>query len=164
MMQLCIEQISDSEVDTVAALATEIWHEFFPKILTAGQIDYMVEKFQSAPAMREQLRGGYRYYAVRRGGELIGYIGVQPQEERLFLSKIYLRKDCRGHGYGRQMLDFVVALARELGETAVYLTVNRFNDSSIAVYLRTGFTVIDQTVTDIGHGYVMDDFIMQLSV
>lgn len=163
-MQLCIQQITDSEVDSVAALATKIWHEFFPKILTTDQIDYMVEKFQSAPAMREQLRGGYRYYAVRQDDEMIGYIGVQPQDERLFLSKLYLRKDCRGHGYGRQMIDFVAALARELGKTAVYLTVNRYNDSSIAVYRKVGFAVIDQTVTDIGHGYVMDDFIMQLSV
>ncbi len=164
-MHLTMQQIhDDSEIEALAALADEIWHEFFPGVITVGQVDYMVEKFQSAPALRQQLADGYRYYFVRGDGDIIGYIGVHPEEERLFLSKLYLKKSYRGHGYGRKMIDFVAQLARELGKSAVYLTVNRGNEHSIAVYYATGFETIKTQVADIGGGYIMDDYVMQLAV
>lgn len=46
-MELTYQQVSDSEINTLAALASEIWHEFFPGIISAGQVDYMVEKFST---------------------------------------------------------------------------------------------------------------------
>lgn len=163
-MQLTYERVTEQTIDTLAALANEIWHEYFPIILSGEQIDYMVEKFQSAPAMRQQLAEGYQYYLVHAGEEMIGYIGVHPEDSLLFLSKLYLKKQYRGHGYGRKMLDFVVALARELNKSGVYLTVNRFNEHSIAVYHAAGFETVRTQVADIGNGYVMDDYVMQLAV
>ncbi|MDO5784052.1 MAG: GNAT family N-acetyltransferase [Eubacteriales bacterium] len=164
-MKITMQPVSDAQLEALAALADEIWHEFFPSIISEGQINYMLKKFQSAPAMREQIAtGGYRYYFVMRGDEAIGYIGIQPEDELLFLSKLYLKKEYRGHGYGRQMIDFVVQQARELGKSGVYLTVNRFNDGSVGVYHATGFEVVRTQATDIGSGYVMDDYVFQLSV
>ncbi len=163
-MELTYQQVSDSEINTLAALASEIWHEFFPGIISAGQVDYMVEKFQSASAMQQQLAEGYQYYLVYAGTELIGYIGVHPEDTLLFLSKLYLKKQHRGRGYGRKMIEFVAGLARELGKCGVYLTVNRHNEHTIAVYHATGFQTVRTQVADIGNGYVMDDYIMQLAV
>lgn len=164
IMELTFQQVTDTEIETLAALADEIWHEFFPGIISDAQVDYMVEKFQSAPAMRQQIAEGYRYYLVYTGAELIGYTGVHPEEELLFLSKLYLKKQHRGHGYGRKMIEFVAGLARELGKSGVYLTVNRYNENTIAVYHATGFETVRTQVADIGNGYVMDDYVMQLAV
>ena len=47
------------------------------------------------------------------------------------------------------------------GKSCIYLTVNKYNSGSIEVYKKLGFTVADQVVTDIGGGYVMDDYIME---
>lgn len=163
-MELTFQQVTDTEIETLAAPADEIWHEFFPGIISDAQVDYMVEKFQSAPAMRQQIAEGYRYYLVYTGAELIGYTGVHPEEELLFLSKLYLKKQHRGHGYGRKMIEFVAGLARELGKSGVYLTVNRYNENTIAVYHATGFETVRTQVADIGNGYVMDDYVMQLAV
>lgn len=163
-MKVTIQQVSDTQIQTLAALADEIWHEFFPGIITVGQIDYMVEKFQSAHALRSQIADGYRYYFAKIGAETIGYIGIHPEQHLLFLSKLYLKKQFRGHGYGRQMIDFVVQQARELGKSGVYLTVNRGNTNTIAVYHAIGFQTIRTQDADIGSGYVMDDYVMQLPV
>jgi len=38
--------------------------------------------------------------------------------------------------------------------------VNKYNPS-YDIYRHLGFEVIDSVVTDIGEGYVMDDYIMQ---
>ncbi len=87
-----------AELREVAELAEKIWHECFVDIITVGQIDYMVEKYQSLNAMTEQVENQkYTYFAVREDGELCGYIGVKPEsDDRFFLSKLYLRKDKRG--------------------------------------------------------------------
>ena len=51
-----------------ARLAGEIWREYFPGIISPEQVEYMVDKFQSLPAMEEQIRSqGYTYYQIRCG-------------------------------------------------------------------------------------------------
>ncbi|WP_297956531.1 GNAT family N-acetyltransferase [uncultured Ruminococcus sp.] len=157
---------SDTELREIAALADVIWHECFPDIISEGQIDYMVEKFQSYKAMTKQIIDqDYSYFSVRDDGELCGYIGVRPEKDnRFFLSKLYLRHDKRGRGIASEMLGRVYAEARDCGKTSVYLTVNKHNDHAIAVYKNAGFTVIDEAVTDIGGGYVMDDYILSRDV
>lgn len=153
---------NDTELKAIAELAEKIWHECFADIISVGQIDYMVEKFQSYSAMTKQLvNEDYSYFAVREDGELCGYIGVKPEKDRrFFLSKLYLRSDKRGRGIASLMLKRVYSEAAAAGKNMVYLTVNKHNDHAVAVYKKAGFKVIDEAVTDIGGGYVMDDYIM----
>ena len=153
------------EIDRLAALAEEIWREHFTPILPAGQVDYMLEKFQSAPAMTRQLREEhYRYFFIQKDGSPIGYTGVRPEDGKLFLSKLYLRKSERGKGYAGETFSFLEDLCRREGLSAIWLTVNRHNNGPIAVYRKKGFTVIREQVADIGGGYVMDDYVMEKTV
>lgn len=154
---------TDEELREVADLAAEIWHECFPGIISMEQIEYMIEKFQSYQAMKEQIScQGYSYLDVREDGKLCGYIGVKPEDdERLFLSKLYLRADKRGKGIASAMLNRVFNEARRYGKSKVYLTVNRHNYHAVDVYKKTGFIITSQTVADIGSGFVMDDYIME---
>ena len=46
----------------------------------------------------------------------------------------------------------------------MYLTVNKHNELAIRAYRGTGFDVIDSVETDIGEGFVMDDYIMEKQV
>ncbi len=126
----------------------------------------MVEKFQSVDAMTEQIeKQGYTYLSVCDDEELCGYIGIKPEsDDRLFLSKLYLRNDKRGRGTASAMLNYVFEEARKIGKKRVYLTVNKHNDHAIEVYKKIGFVVTDTAVTDIGGGYVMDDYIMECAV
>ena len=57
--------------------------------------------------------------------------------------------------------DFIFTLTKNYGKGSVYLTVNKHNEHSIDVYKHKGFEITDSVVTDIGNGYVMDDFIFQ---
>lgn len=152
-----------TELREVAELADKIWHECFTNIISIGQIDYMIEKFQSLDAMTDQIENqGYTYFAVRDDDSLCGYIGVKPEsDERFFLSKLYLHKSRRGRGIASIMLRRVFDEARKNGKKRVYLTVNKHNNHAIDVYKKTGFIISDVAFTDIGGGYVMDDFIME---
>ncbi len=155
--------VTDSRaIDKVAGLARIIWREHFTPIIGAGQVAYMLEKFQSAVAIREQLRnGGMRYFLIRPAADCVGYFAIKPQDEELFLSKFYILAEHRGRGYGRKALAFIEDLAREDGAAFITLTVNRHNSGVIRVYEKMGFAVVSSQVEAIGGGYVMDDYVMQ---
>ena len=59
-------------------------------------------------------------------------------------------------------LNFIIDKAKGLNKRAVFLTVNKGNARAISVYERFGFKKIHAVVTDIGGGFVMDDYIYQL--
>ncbi|RAV06283.1 GNAT family N-acetyltransferase [Paenibacillus sp. YN15] len=160
-----------SKVDTVeemaelAQIAAEIWREHYISMITMEQIDYMIEKFQSVPAIREQIqRQGYEYYAMRREGATVGYMSVRQDEGKLFLSKFYVGKEHRGHGYASQAIAFLEQLCKERGLSHIWLTVNRHNESSIEVYRKKGFQAVREQVADIGNGFVMDDYVMEKEI
>ena len=151
-----LEKVND--IKLLADLASEIWHEYWPCLLTEAQIDYMVDKFQSEKAIIEQIQNqNYTYYFLIQDGEIVGYTGVAPKEDYLFLSKLYLKKEFRHKGLGEKAFEKI----KNLGFKKIRLTVNKHNSSAYNAYLKYGFKVIDSVVTDIGSGFVMDDFIME---
>lgn len=151
----------DSDLAAIAGLADEIWHQHFQTILSPEQIDYMVEKFQSYPALKSQVEEeGYEYYQTLVDGTLAGYIGIHPETDALFLSKLYLHKDYRGRHIATQTFHFLIDLCKKRGLKKIWLTCNKHNDSSLAVYHHLGFQVTDTQEADIGNGFIMDDYIM----
>jgi ribosomal protein S18 acetylase RimI-like enzyme len=151
---------SQRDIDALAELAREIWNEHFPPIIGQAQVDYMLEKFQSAPAIARQIHeAGYAYYVVVEEREQVGYFALVPNVERasMQLSKIYMKREYRGRGLGRAVLSFVEDECAALGLSELWLTVNKDNLDSIAFYERQGFVVDGPLNTDIGGGFVMDD-------
>ncbi len=149
-------------IQTVARLAQAIWTEHYIPIIGKEQTDYMVETFQSAEAIARQIQSeNYLYFLINLEKRPVGYFAVQPRQDDLLLSKIYLERASRGHGLGRKTIHFMDELAQELNKSVITLTVNKHNSDSIAAYSRWGFRIIDKVVTDIGGGFVMDDYIMQ---
>ena len=150
----------------LATLASEIWHEYWPALIGEAQTDYMVEQFQSLEAIeRDVAEHAYEYWFLRTAedGRTVGYTGgrVEPETNRFFISKIYLLKEHRGEGLCSATIRFYERLARERGLDALYLTVNKRNEMAIRAYKAKGFEVIDAVETDIGEGYIMDDYIME---
>jgi ribosomal protein S18 acetylase RimI-like enzyme len=159
-----IEIKNDEDLQELSILASEIWHEYFPGIISDLQVDYMVEKYQSYDAIRRQITEGYEYYFVKEYGFVLGYIGIHCEPEKLFLSKLYLKREYRGKGLFHAMLSFCENVARSRGLHAMYLTVNRENKPTIAVYLKKGFHIVSDKKADIGNGFFMDDHIMEKSL
>jgi GNAT superfamily N-acetyltransferase len=160
-----IKQVTtETDIRAAARLADTVWREHFTPILPRGQVDYMLEKFQSESAMSLQIReGGYKYYLGCIDDTPVAYCAVRLESGgSLFLSKLYVQLEYRGQGLSRKLLDY--ALGNEKDITRIHLTVNRYNAASIAVYKHMGFTVYDEKVTDIGGGYVMDDYLMEWKI
>jgi O-acetyl-ADP-ribose deacetylase (regulator of RNase III)/ribosomal protein S18 acetylase RimI-like enzyme len=153
------------EISTVADLAKEIWTEYYTPIIGESQVRYMIDKFQSAPAVIAQINNdNYEYYLIVQSLEPAGYIGIQQKAEELFLSKFYIQKERRGNGLGRKAFEFVIKRAKELGSKFITLTVNKNNTSSITAYEKLGFRNEGPVVADIGNGYIMDDYLMKYTI
>ena len=168
----------DQEV--LATLAAEIWGEYWPALIGAAQTDYMVEKFQSLPAIRRDMaEHAYEYwfltvpadesasaYRTEDGRAIVGFTGGhdEPETGRFFISKIYLLAAERGKHYASRVVEFYTELCRDRGWHAMYLTVNKHNDLGIRAYRGKGFEVIESVENDIGEGFVMDDYVMEKQV
>jgi len=153
------------EIMEINRLANIIWHEAYRSILSREQICYMVEKFQSVRALTEQIAWeGYRYFLAEDETGAVGFCGVRTTGDRMYLSKAYLLASARGKGYFSAMIARLRALARETGVRVIWLTVNRCNAAAIGVYGHLGFETVRTQVTDIGRGYVMDDYVMELTL
>lgn len=155
---------NDSQLQEIADLAEIIWHQHFTPIIGKEQVIYMVDKFQSFHALKEQLTEGYEYYQIFDNGEFVGYTGIHPEDGRLFLSKLYIKKESRGRHLATKTFHFLQELCRERSLRAIWLTCNKHNDSSLAVYHHLGFQVIDTQEADIGNGFIMDDYIMEYPI
>ncbi|MEA1958484.1 MAG: GNAT family N-acetyltransferase [Chloroflexota bacterium] len=151
---------SRKDIAETARLAHEIWNEHYTKIIGQAQADYMMENFQSASAIAAQIVGGYEYYLILNDGEAVGYLAVAPDpaESSLQFSKLYVLKDRRGGGIGKESMDFVNDLCRKSDIKTLWLTVNKYNAEAIAWYERLGFARAGEVVMSIGGGYIMDDF------
>lgn len=155
---------ADSQIREIANLAEIIWHEHFTKILGEQQVNYMVKKFQSYPALKEQIAQGYEYFQLFWNQELAGYTGIHEEDGKLFLSKLYVKKDFRGNRISTKALTYLKSLAQSRNLSCIWLTCNRHNAQTLAVYDHLGFHRVRTQVADIGNGYVMDDYVMELAL
>lgn len=157
-------KVQEDDIKELAQLGNDIWREHYLDILGESQVDYMLEKFQSENAIKEQIKEGYEYYFIKEDSESIGYIGLLEKTDSLFLSKLYIKQEFRSKGIGKKAFNFVCRKCREAGLNKIVLTVNKNNTDSIAFYEKIGLKKTDSAVCDIGGGFVMDDYIYTYSM
>lgn len=123
----------------------------------------MLDKFQSEKAISDQIQNkGYIYYLIEENKKALGYFAFIQEKDALFLSKFYIRKTMRGRGIARKTIDFIKSIALEKKLESITLTVNKNNIEPIAAYEKLGFVNIGPIVQDIGGGFIMDDYKMEL--
>ena len=152
------EQLPD-----VQRLASVIWRAHYPGLITAEQIDYMLERGYALDVL------DWFVGARDRGLELVlvdgvpkgfaaWYVTDNPAEAKLH--KLYVLQSCQRQGLGGRLIAYVADAARAANATALILNVNKHNTQAIRAYEKRGFTVRESVVVDIGNGYVMDDYVM----
>ena len=157
------EAKSEDDFALIGRLGAEVMHETFDKLVPDGQTDYMLNMFLSVYAIKNNVsKRGYEYKLVSFNGETAGFYAYCPAHEYdpsrrdgVFLSKLYLAKFAQGKKIASRVF---ASLPRP-----VLLTVKKDNAHAINVYKHCGFRIVSGVMTDIGSGYVMDDFLMELN-
>ena len=152
-------------IKKVSVLAQEIWQEHYVPMIGKAATDYIVKNSQSFEAMKDQINNaGYSYYAFMKDNEPIGYFAIVPEGEKLFLSKFYLHKSERGNGYASKAFEFMSDYCIKNGFKAIQLITNRNNKNTIKVYLHSGFEIVEEQINDLGNGFIMEDYLMEMRV
>ena len=86
---------------------------------------------------------------------------MPEEDDALLLSKLYLMKPFRGQRRSIVLFDEAERVAREMGKKKLRLYVNKRNYTPLRVYLRRGFRIVEEKKTDIGEGFICDDFMME---
>jgi ribosomal protein S18 acetylase RimI-like enzyme len=157
----------EADIPVIQGLSSRIWLEHYPGIITHEQIDYMLGNMYAEEVIRDEIASkGYRYVIVADGTAPIGYIAYRHEEttRTVLISKLYLLPSLHGKGIGRRMLLSVKEEAIRQGAMLVYLFVNKNNSKAIKAYERFGFIKAESVVTDIGGGFLMDDYRMELDL
>lgn len=158
------DPLTEADFDIVADLADRIWRSHYITLISMAQIDYMLEGRYAPERLRGYVASQARWlWVLRVDGVPAGYCSCSlgDDADAMKLEQLYLLAEYQGKGLGGAMLRHVEAKTRDLGRTRLYLTVNKGNAGSIAVYLKSGFVVREEAVFDIGNGYVMDDYVME---
>lgn len=149
---------TQSDYKLIEELADTIWREHYPSIISIEQIDYMLAKFNSVEAIVSQINDGYQFYYMTFNNVSVGYMSIKKEDDFLFLGKLYVKKKCRGKGIGKTTLQFIDAEAKRSHLKSIQLKVNKYNTKSISAYEKLGFKNVKASVTNIGGGYIMDDY------
>jgi diamine N-acetyltransferase len=155
--------LASREVERIVALAGEIWRRHYPGIISAAQIEYMLEQRYRPTQIRLELtRSDLWWDKLLVREEIAGFAScfLTGQAGEMKLDKLYVHQDHQRRGYGGRLIAHVCERARQLDCLRVVLAVNRNNRDAIGAYLKHGFRVRGSQITDIGGGFVMDDYVM----
>ncbi|QEL63769.1 hypothetical protein OTERR_02930 [Oryzomicrobium terrae] len=159
-----IRPMDAADIGPVAELARRIWQATYPGIITQDQIDYMLAQRYNATVLAEELgRDDVAWDVLWRDGARIGFAATlfPPEgEAEAKLDKLYLDPTHQRGGLGGALIAHVAERAAARGCQTLVLAVNKHNAPAIGAYRKHGFTVRESVTKDIGHGFVMDDFIM----
>ncbi|WP_291134820.1 GNAT family N-acetyltransferase [Flavobacterium sp. UBA7663] len=155
------------QLPIVIDLTKKIWPVAYGEILSKAQLDYMIDKFYNETALREQIevKGHVFYLAQDENEKYVGFVSYEINSEpnKTKIHKIYVLPETQGTGLGRQFFELVKEKAIENNQKAIFLNVNKYNNA-IHFYTKLGFTKVKDEVIDIGNGYVMDDYVMEVNI
>lgn len=152
------------DLETIHHLAREIWPNAYLEILGQQQLDYMLEKIYSLNSLQHQLTVlKHRFIILTEDNTSVGFASYSRHEDATIyhLNKIYVLPSLQGKHLGKQLLTYIISQIKQSGATSLQLNVNRFN-KALHFYEKQGFKIIREEDIDIGAGYFMNDYVMEL--
>jgi ribosomal protein S18 acetylase RimI-like enzyme len=156
-----IRNATVKDIPLIRELTFRVWPQTYINILSAEQIEYMLEMMYSAESLEKQIGEGCRFIIVYENGNPAGFASYQEIEPGLWkLHKIYVLPNQQGKGTGKFMLNQIISAIKQQNANALQLQVNIHNKAK-DFYEKLGFAVIKTINLDIGNGYFMNDYVME---
>jgi len=158
-----IELATADEAALISNMAAAIWPACYAKLLSPEQIRYMLDWMYAPERIRQELKDqaiDYRWLLL--ADERVGFSAseLKADELEMVIHKLYVKPHAQGHGVGTVALAAIEESARAHGAECMKLRVNRGNQQAIHAYEKFGFERDYEVCSDIGGGFVMDDYVM----
>ncbi len=166
-MLTTIIKASDASIPEIQKVANIAFPETYKTILTADQIDYMMEMMYSTANLNKQFAEGHEFYIAYHDEEPVGFVSYNKVSDALFhLQKLYVLPTCQGTGLGRKLITLAfqaVKLNNEDKKITLELNVNRQN-KALHFYEKMGMKNVRTEDNNIGSGYEMNDYVMSITL
>jgi len=153
-----------NDLPVIQKLAFETWPSAYLEILGRKQLDYMLEKFYCLPSLEHQFSIlKHKFILIIENEDPVGFASFSEHEDApvYHLNKIYVLPDQQGKNLGKQILEHVINEIKKAGAVSLQLNVNRHN-KALHFYEKQDFKIIRKEDIDIGEGYFMNDYVMEL--
>jgi GNAT superfamily N-acetyltransferase len=162
---LSITKATATDIPLIRQLTFAIWPQTYSSIISKQQIDYMLEQMYNSATLQKQMEEeGYTFIIVYDDKEPVAFASYNETELQLWkLNKIYILPSQQGKGTGKFIINYIVDEIKAKHAKALQLQVNRQNKAK-DFYERLGFKIIKTADFDIGNGYFMNDYVMELSL
>lgn len=162
---LIVQKATPAAIPLIRKLTFEIWPETYSSIISQQQIDYMLELMYSPASLQKQMEeDGCTFIIVYNHKEPVAFASFNESEPQLWkLNKIYILPSQQGKGTGKFIINHIVEEIKVKDAKALQLQVNRANKAK-DFYEELGFKIIQTANFDIGNGFFMNDYLMELSL
>lgn len=147
-------------------LAFKIWPSAYRKILSKEQLNYMLDIIYSIESIEKQVAKNHVFLLIKENDDCLGFASYElniDNSNKTKIQKLYVLPETQGKGIGRKAIDFIKQIASDANNKGLILNVNKYNKAK-DFYLNYGFKIIDSVIIDIGNGYIMDDYVMELEL
>lgn len=156
---------SPADAHILKEFAKPIWEKAYTPIISTTQIQYMLERGYSPGTIQREISDGVRYQWVIQDDRKAGFLACETSPDRTaFLHKFYLLPSFWGQGIARSAMGTLSGMLSKEGVQTLRLRVNRENRRAHQFYENCGFVKTGEDCLPIGNGFVMDDFLMSLSL
>lgn len=163
---ILLRKAKEEDIAMISNLAEQIWPQTYSAYISKEQLRFMLEKMYNRGELLDQLQNGHVFLMASEGGKDVGFAGfslIDLPNNTYKLHKLYVLPEMHGKGIGKILINEVVNLAARKGGKTLQLNVNR-NNNAKDFYLKAGFTIKETVDLDIGNGFFMNDYIMELSI
>lgn len=163
---ISILQATSKDIPIIQEIANITWPITYGDILSEQQLEYMMNMMYSEESLLKQFKAKLLFFLAQEGDIVLGFMSCENNYENnkvTRIHKIYILPEAQGKGVGKLLIDKVIELAKENQSGFVSLNVNKFN-KAIGFYQKIGFEIIGKEDIDIGKGYLMEDFKMELKI
>jgi ribosomal protein S18 acetylase RimI-like enzyme len=159
-----IRSASITDIELIRSLCFEVWPQTYASIISQEQIEYMLDRMYSPLSLQQQMEEGAHFILLYNDALPIGFASYQViTPTHCKLHKLYVLPTQQGKGGGRVMIQQILVEIKEKGIQHLELQVNR-NNSAVTFYERLGFYKREVADFDIGNGFFMNDYIMQIDL
>lgn len=155
------------DIPVIQEIAYQTWPSTYGSIISEEQIRYMLDMMYSTDSLVQQMSKGHQFFlseSEEKENAVMGFASVSDENNSVFkLNKLYVLPSAHKTGTGKALLNAVKEYAKQQGGKELILQVNKQN-TAIAFYKSQGLTIQSENVFELDHGFVMDDYVMGISL
>lgn len=163
---ILFRKAKEEDLSIISDLAEQIWPIAYGEMIDHEQIRYMLDLMYNKGELLAQLQQGYTFLIAEDGLKDVGFACsslVDSDTQTYKLHKLYVLPEMQGKGVGKILMNEIRNLAEREGGKFLQLNVNR-NNKAKDFYLNGGFKIKETVDVNIGNGFFMNDYVMELEI